>query len=434
MSSAILAVVIYLVSLLFIVFERVDKAIVALTGALLLIVSGILTPHQAIEAIDFETIWLLMGMMMIIYISQKSGIFNWLSTNLAKVTKGNPLVIFILFISGTALFSAFLDNVTTILIVVPITIAITQGLGLNTKVFVISEIMFSNIGGALTLIGDPPNILIGGHTKFSFNQFIVNLWLPVSVSLFFILGTLALFHWKEIKPIKNNLTKLFLAHLLIKKISHKFYKQVLKKSFIIKVLTVLLFTILGFVLQTSFHLPVGIVAMCGAMILLLVTTDHVNLHETFNKVEWPTLFFFAGLFILTGGLKESGVLNAISHSVVALTHNPAYLLLIILWLSGLVSMLVDNIPFVMVMLPIVSQIEPIFPDEKVQLLYWALSLGACFGGNGTIIGASANVVGVSLANKAGIKINFWDYFKTAFPLTLITLGISSVYLMLRLNW
>ena len=434
MTPLIISIVVYLVFLIFIIFERIDKAIIALSGALILIVTGVLTPEQAISHIDFETILLLMGMMMIMYITTKSGIFYWISTKLAAFTKGNPFMLFVIFLSITALFSAFFDNVTTILIVVPITIALTKGMGLDPLLFVISEIMCSNIGGALTLIGDPPNILIGSAADLSFNAFIINLWMPITASLLFVIGILIIRNWDKVKTIQGNLIKLFLAHLLIQKIQHQFCKKVFKKKFIFYTLSILILTVLGFVFQRQLHLEVGIVAMCGAMLLLIFTTKHVNLHETFTKVEWPTLFFFIGLFILTGGLEETGVLNVISDRIIGMTDNFTILLIVVLWLSGIVSMLVDNIPFVAVMIPIIFDIQEVYSaNPNVALLWWALSLGACLGGNGTLIGASANVVGASLATKEGVPITFMRYTKAALPLTLMTLIISSLYLLYRLQ-
>ncbi len=434
-DKSIISITVYLSCLIFIVFERIDKTIIAIGGALILILLGVFDVKEAINYIDFETILLLMGMMMIMHICHKSEIFSWLSTKIAALTKGNPFLIFLVFLFVTAVFSAFFDNVTTILIIVPITLAITKGMGINPKLFIVSEIIFSNIGGALTLIGDPPNIIIGSKVGLSFNTFIYNMGLPVILSIITIYLVLVLFNWKEIKPIKTNLSKLFLSYLLIKKIQLQFSKKVLKKRFIYITLLILILSILGFVYAHSLNISVGVLSMLAATVLLIFTTKEVDLNETLNKVEWPTLFFFAGLFIITGSLEKTGVLAYFSHGIISITDNFTYLLILVLWVSGIVSMLVDNIPFVTIMIPIIYDIQEVFSgNPHVSLLWWALALGACLGGNGTLIGASANVVGVSLASKEGVNITFLDYMKMAFPLTFITLVISSIYLLIRLTY
>lgn len=426
-----LALGIFLTALIFIIIEHVDKAVVATIGAIAMVIAGILTPEEAFHSIDFETITLLMGMMMIMDISRKSEIFNWVSTKLAEKTKGNPFLIFIIFLLITAVFSAFLDNVTTIIIVIPITIALTKGMGINPKPYIVGEIIMSNIGGALTLVGDPPNILIGSAAKLSFNEFIINLWMPVLASIVLVLGIFIIKDWKAIKPLQKNLKKLFLSHILLKKIRYQFYKKKLKRGFIFSTLLVLFLTVSGFVLQKQLGVSVGIIAMAGAMLLLLITTKEVNFHKTLQKIEWPTLLFFIGLFIMAAGLEKSGILELLSHQIINITDNFTYTLLIILWSAGIISMFLDNIPFVAVMIPVILNLQGTMTPDQGQLLWWALSLGACLGGNGTIIGASANVVGVGLAEKGGIKLTFFSYMKVAFPLTILTLIIATFYLIFR---
>lgn len=435
MSAMITAIVIYIICFIFIIIEHVDKAVIAISGALLMILFKIITPEEAIEYIDFETILLLMGMMMIVDITQRSHIFSWISTKFVGYTRGNPLLIFFVFMLFTAIFSAFFDNVTTILIIVPITIAVTKRMGLDPKLYVISEIMFSNIGGALTLIGDPPNILIGSTAKLSFNDFIINLWMPVLASIIFIGIIMTIVNWKKIKPFEKNLLKLFTSQLLIRKIHMQFCKEHLEKKFILTSVIIVTCIILSFIFQKHLDLTVGIIAMIGAMVLLMSTTKYVQFHETLSKVEWPTLFFFMGLFMLTGGLEKTGFLELISHYILNLTDNFTILVIIVLWLAGLVSMIFDNIPFVAVMIPVIMEIQLAYPNHPhIGLLWWALSLGACFGGNGTLIGASANVVGAGLAQKNNVQITFLGYMKTAFPLTLITLVLSTIYLLYRLSY
>lgn len=428
-----IALAIFVAALLLIVTDVIDKAVVAITGALLMIIFGIMGPEEAFHSIDFETIILLMGMMMIMDISMRSEIWNWLSTKLAEFTRGNPLWIFLIFLLVTAFFSAFLDNVTTIIIVVPITIALTKGMGINPKPYILGEIILSNIGGALTLIGDPPNILIGSGAKLSFNDFIVNLWVPITISIVIVMGIMTALYWKNIKPIRKNLEKLFLSNILLKKIRYQFYKKTLKKEFIFMTLSIIVLTILGFIFQQTLGLSVGVIAMTSAMILLIVTAKDVKLHETITKIEWPTLLFFIGLFIMAAGLEKVGFLQLISNLISGVTEDPTYLLLIILWSTGAVSMILNNIPFVAVMIPVIMDMQDVMPAGQETLLWWALALGACLGGNATIIGASANVVGVSLAEKEGVRFSFLSYMKTALPITIVTLVISSIYLIYRVN-
>jgi len=430
----LIALSIFIIALILIIFEHIDKAVIAIVGALLMVIFGILTPEEAFHAIEFETIILLMGMMMIMDISRKSEVFSWISTKLAEKTKGNPLLIFFIFLFVTALFSAFMDNVTTIIIVVPITIALTKGMRINPKPYIIGEIMLSNIGGALTLVGDPPNILIGSAANLSFNEFIINLWPPILASIIAVVLILIVANWRAVRPITKDLKKLFLSHLLLEKIKYQFAQKRLRKRFIAVTLAVLGLTILGFIFQNFLGISVGIIALTGAMILLIVTTKETNFHETLSRIEWPTLLFFMGLFIMAAGLEHTGFLELISGKLTSLTDNFVYTLLIILWGAGIISMFLDNIPFVTVMIPIITNMQTGLTPEQTMLLWWALALGACLGGNGTIIGASANVVGISLAEKEGIGINFTSYMKTALPLTIITLMISSIYLVYRANF
>lgn len=427
----ILTAVIFMTVFVIIIFEWVDKAVVALAGAILLMVTRILTFEEAIEAINFEIIFLLAAMMIIVEIAQESGLFTLLNFKLARYSKGSPFLIFLFFTLVTAFSSAFLDNVTTILIVVPLTIALTNGMGYNPFPFVMGEIMLSNIGGALTLIGDPPNILVGTMAKLSFNSFIIHLWIPI---LFIVLFTLAAFYmlrWKDLKPIHHHLPKLFLSNLLLQRLKYQFLKTNLNQQYMLTVFGILLLTIIGFLLQLVINLPLGVIAFTGALTLMLVVHRKIHVHHVFSKVEWPTLGFFAGLFILVAGLEAVGLLEMIAQFVTSLTTNFAALLMIILWSAGFFSMVVDNIPFVTVMIPIIFNIqEHTAVNPHISLLWWALILGAALGGNGTIIGASANVIGTDLARKNGVKITFLSYFKYSFPLTLMALVISSAYLLI----
>mgnify|MGYP001603806104 CR=1 FL=1 len=244
-----LALIIFGFAFLLIILEAYDKSLIALSGALLMVVLRILTPAEAIEAIEFETILLLLGMMILVNIASKSGIFSWISLRIASLTRGNPLAIFLFFSLLTAVLSAFLDNVTTVILIVPLTIELVKGMGRDPKPYIFAEIIFSNIGGTLTLIGDPPNIMIGGATGFSFLDFVLNLWIPVSISAVLVIGVFILTNWKKLRPITDNLTELFVADILIKKLTHKFLKRVLHPDFVIKVISILVLTIVMFLLD-----------------------------------------------------------------------------------------------------------------------------------------------------------------------------------------
>lgn len=425
------ALSVFIVSFLTIVFEVFDKAIAAMAGAVIMIFLGILTFDQAIEAVDFETIGLLMGMMILVDLASSSGVFSWLNVKIARLTKGQPWLIFLLFIVVTFLFSAFLDNVTTMLIIVPVVLSLTKGMGLNSKFFLVALILFSNIGGGLTLIGDPTNIIIGSAAKLSFNDFIQNLIIPISAVSIVISLLMGIFNWRALKPTTGNLKQLFVSNLLIQKIEIQFVQKALRPSFIIKVLCVLALTLLGFIFQPYIGVPVSVMAISGAIILLLMTTEHASVHDSLAKVEWPTLFFFAGLFMMVAGLEQVGLLELIGNTVISFSDDYLTLILLILWSSAIVSMLLDNIPFVTVMVPIIFQVQPFLPTGvDPNMLWWALSLGAVLGACGTPIGSSANVVSMGVARRNGINVSFLDYLKIGLPLTFAALSIASMYFII----
>ncbi len=429
-----LPVLIFIAIFVLIVFEVFDKAILATAGAILMLLFGIINFHEAIEAIEFETIILLMAMMLLVEVSRESGIFSWLTVKMAKISKGSPLLIFLLFALTTAFISAFLDNVTTIVLVVPVTIALVKGMGRDPKPYVIGEIIFSNIGGAMTLIGDPPNIIIGGATGLTFIQFIQNLWIPVLISLAVISAIFVPLHWKShFKPIATDLKKLFLSHLLIKKITYRFLSTELSKTFMLKSVVVLALTMFAFLMQQFFGVNVAVIALSGAITLLLVAHKEVKFEHSLQRVEWSTLLFFAGLFVMVGAIEKVGILDHISAFIVNASGGGYFMLLfLILWISGFTSMILDNIPFVTIMVPVIFSIQAqLDPALNGQLLWWALALGACLGGNGTMIGASANVIGIDLAKKEGVQVTFLEYLKYGLPLAVITLIISSGYLFFR---
>ncbi len=430
MEGVFIPIVVFLAVYAAITFELVNKAVAALLGVMVLIVLHIIDEHTAIEFIDFETIMLLLGMMTIVAILRKSGFFTIVSVKIAELTRGSPLKILVLFSIVTAVLSAFLDNVTTVLIVIPIVIELTAGMGLDPKVYVISQAIISNVGGTATLIGDPPNIIIGSKVGLNFNQFILNLGIPIAIAFAAALVYIWLTNREKFRPIDTNLAKLFSVQLLLEKIRFNYLDIRLDKRFLGKSLACLCLAILLFVTQTVTKLTPGVVALFVAMILFVITK--VDVEHMLEEIEWSTLLFFAGLFILVGVLEEKGVIEWIAHNVfLRIGRNPYVIVLVVLWVSGIVSGFLDNIPFTITMIPIVQLILSTNPIPN-NILWWALSLGACLGGNLTMIGASANIVSVGMAKKFNHNISFLDFMKASAAITILTLLIASVYLTVYL--
>ncbi|MCF8053125.1 MAG: ArsB/NhaD family transporter [Desulfobacterales bacterium] len=430
MENALIPVAVFLAVYVALTFELINKAVAALLGVMVLLVLRVVDEHQAVEFIDFETLMLLLGMMSIVAILRRSGFFTILSVKIAELTQGSPLKILVLFSIVTAVLSAFLDNVTTVLIIIPIIIELTSGMGLDPKLYVISQAVISNIGGTATLIGDPPNIIIGSKVGLTFNQFIVNLTLPVIVSFFAALVFIWATNRQRFRPIDTNLARLFSVQLLLEKIRQHFLDTRIDRLFLAKGLGCLALAILLFVTQTVTGLTPGVVALLVAMILFTIT--RVDVEEMLEEIEWSTLLFFAGLFILVGVLEEKGVIEWIARNVfLQVGDNPYVIVLVVLWVSGIVSGFLDNIPFTITMIPIVNLMMQTNPIPN-NILWWALSLGACLGGNFTMIGASANIVSIGMAKRYGQEISFLEFMKASVLITLITLVIASGYLMLYL--
>jgi Na+/H+ antiporter NhaD/arsenite permease-like protein len=369
-------------------------------------------------------------MMIIVSILSRSGFFTIVSVKIAEVTQGSPVRILVLFSIVTAVMSAFLDNVTTVLIIIPIIIELTRGMGLDPKKYVLSQALISNVGGTATLIGDPPNIIIGSKVGLTFNQFMFNLAPIVIVVFIVVLFALWLGNREEFKPINTNLTKLLTVHLLLEKIRFEFMNIKIDHSMMWKGLICLALAIGLFMTQTITGLAPGVVALSVAMLLFIVSKADVE--DVLEEVEWSTLMFFAGLFILVGVLEEKGAIEWIAHHVfVKVGDNPYIAVLMVLWVSGIASGFLDNIPFTITMIPIVHLMLESNPIPN-NILWWALALGACFGGNITMIGSSANIVSVGIAKKHGVNISFMDFMKTGILVTLISLTLASIYLTLYL--
>jgi Na+/H+ antiporter NhaD/arsenite permease-like protein len=437
MSDLTLATIIFVATYGIIISERLDRAVVALTGAGLMIAFGVLDQDEALQAIDPNTIALLVGMMIIINVLKRTGVFRYAGWQTAIRLGGDPWKMMVGFALFTAIASAFLDNVTTILLMVPVTIAICEDLGLDPRPFMITQVIASNIGGTATLIGDPPNILIGSATGLDFVAFLVNLAPVVVLLLPLMLGGFWLIYRRGGRlgtPTVEARQALRSADARI----HIGNARLLRRS-----LVVLTLTILGFLFHSVLHLEAGTVAMFGAVLLLLLA--RLDLHPILAEVEWPTIFFFIGLFILVGGIEQIGLLDKIARRVVDSTDgNLALTALALLWFAGVASAIVDNIPAVATLIPLTFAVARLtFPElaalddaalavhPDVVPLWWALALGACLGGNGTLVGASANVVAVGIAERRDEPIGFWGFTRIGAPFAFGSLIVASIYLWLR---
>lgn len=421
-QQAILAIGIFLVIYGIIISEKLHRTIVSMFGGILMVVFGIVDQETAIHHIDFNTLGLLTGMMIIVSITAETGLFKYIAIWAAKKAKGDPLRILLALGLITALASAFLDNVTTVLLMVPVTFSITYQLRVNPMPYLLTEIFASNIGGTATLIGDPPNIMIGSAVKeLSFMAFINNLSAISFFILFVTLAILAFWYRNDLKT-EEELKK---GIMLLDEKSEIKDKLLLKKC-----LTILALTIGGFFIHQIVHVESATVALAGAFLLLLLTGEHF-LEEALAKVEWTTIFFFVGLFVLVSGLIETGVIAKLAASAMGLTGGDlTATALLILWMSAIASAFVDNIPFVATMIPMIQEMGNM-GLSNLEPLWWSLSLGACLGGNGTLIGASANVIVAGLAAKEGHHMSFVKFLWVGFPLMIISIIISTVYIYLR---
>ncbi|MFZ5642293.1 MAG: SLC13 family permease [Bacillota bacterium] len=413
------AVAVFLITYAVIVSEKIHRAVVALVGAALIALGKILSTEEAIHSIDFNTIGLLVGMMIIVGITRQTGVFEYLAIKAARNSGGHPLKIMAALALVTAVLSAFLDNVTTVLLIVPVTFAIAQKLELNPLPFLIVEIIASNVGGTATLIGDPPNIMIGSKTSLGFMDFMINLT-PVIVVVY----VLTLFLLRMIYR-KQLVTRPELQKSIMELNENDEIKDpVLLK----KCMLVLFLTVSGFILHQFVHLESSVIALSGASLLLLLSRQDPE--HALHAVEWPVIFFFAGLFVIVGALEHVGVIEAIARFSLEVTGGEVVSSgLLILWISAIASAFVDNIPFVATMIPLIQDMGRLGGIENINFLWWSLSLGACLGGNGTIIGASANVVVIGMAEKRGTHITFVGFMKVAFPLMLMSIVISTAYLL-----
>ncbi|MBO8172613.1 MAG: ArsB/NhaD family transporter [Bacillaceae bacterium] len=426
---AYLALFIFGMTYLLIILETKNRTVMALAGAVVMLITGIVELERAFRIhIEWGTITLLISMMIMVSIANWSGVFHYLSIKAAKQAKGEPAALFIRLMIFTAVGSALLDNVTTVLLIVPITLTITRLLNLNPFPFLLSEIFASNIGGMATLIGDPPNIMIGGaNPHLTFNDFLIHL--SPAALMIFVFAIIYLYVLFGHTFVVNKKTKSQLMQ-----INEKDYIKdavLMRKSLIVMALT-----LLGFIVHDKLGLEAPVIAAAGAVLLMLWAVDDKGIEDALVSVEWGTIFFFGGLFVLVGGLVDTGVIKELALFTLDVTeHDIPMSALMILWVSGLASGIVDNIPFVATMIPLIQDMgDGLGLGEtslEMSVLWWALSLGACLGGNATLIGSSANVIVAGMAMRESNAFSFVEFVKVGFPLTVISLVIATFYLYIR---
>jgi Na+/H+ antiporter NhaD/arsenite permease-like protein len=411
--------------------EKINRAIIALIGAGVMILVGVLDQEEAIRGIDFNTIGLLTGMMILVSISRRSGMFQYLAIWSAQAAKAHPAGILVILQITTAVLSAFLDNVTTVLLVVPVTLAVCTTLKVPSYPYLFAEIFASNIGGTATLIGDPPNILIGSQAGLSFNDFVWHLT-PVIIVVMLVQTLIIHLLWGKDLRASEEAEREVMA---MKAVDSILDWRLLRQS-----LVVLTAVMLAFVFARPLHLEPATIALFGAAVLMLLDNwahdsekaSH-SIHSTFGDVEWITIFFFIGLFVVVHGVDVGGLLALLANKLVAATggqlSTTGYAML---WVSAVLSAIVDNIPFVATMIPLIKNMAPAFGGpEHIQPLWWCLSLGACLGGNGTLIGASANLTVAGIGERNGVPFRFVTYTLYAFPMMLVSVAICHIYLWLR---
>ena len=414
-----LAAGIFLLTYALIATDRLDRTAVALAGGLAMVAFGVIDQAEAFAAIDLNVIFLLAGMMILAGILRRTGFFQWIAIRVIRLSGGEPVRLLVMLSIVTAVLSAFLDNVTTVVLVAPVTLYVASVLSLSAIPFLVAQILASNIGGSATLIGDPPNILIGSASGLDFNAFLFNM-APVSILILVVFLVIAPVLFRSQLRGSGSGADVLLALDEAAVITDP--------ALLRRALIVLGFTVLGFVLQGPLGLETATIALLGATVLLLVT--RVDPEPAFREVDWPTLFFFVGLFMLVEGLVATGIVRAVGESLVEMTGGePVPTTLGLLWLSGIASGFIDNIPYTVTMIPVVEQLGQ--SGVAIEPLWWSLALGACLGGNATIVGASANVVAANLSARAGQPIGFVAFLRMGLIVTFLSLLISTVYVWVR---
>jgi Na+/H+ antiporter NhaD/arsenite permease-like protein len=414
-----LAIGIFALALAAIVSERVDRTKAALLGAVLVLLTQTIDQEQAIEAIDFNTIGLLAGMMLIVRITEPTGFYDYLAIRAGQIARGRSLGVVVALSVTTAVLSAFLDNLTTMLLMVPITFLLADTLDIDPIPLIIIEIVTSNIGGTATLIGDPPNILIAGATDLSFNEFVVNL-APAAVAAFVVVTSALYLGYRRRLRVSES------AQERVMQLDAR--KSIEDAAELRRTAPVLAITLLAFFVHKQLHLEPATVALAGATAMLLLTRQPVE--KALAGIEWPTLFFFLGLFVMVGALQATGAIGEIADGIASVTQGDRSAELMgILWVSAVASGIVDNIPFTATMIPVVQELQA--GNSGDDAYWWALALGACFGGNATLIAAAANVAAAGMAQRAGHPISFITFLKAGVPATALSMLVATAYVALR---
>ena len=417
--SQIVSIAVFVVVMFAIMTEKLHRSLAAIVGAMLVLALHVLPFDAAMEHIDFNTLGVLLGMMLFVSVVKLSGMFEFLAIKAARLANGEPWKVMLLFVLLTAVLSAFLDNVTTVLLIGPMTLTVCKLLDVNPIPFFMTEILASNIGGTATLIGDPPNIMIGSAAGFTFFDFILYDAPAVVVILAAVLVVFYFLYGRKMQVNEEHRARIMELdeHAMIKN------KRLLKQSYVMIGLVVV-----GFMAHGALGLESSVIALGAAGIIMLISGESIE--EALANVEWTTLAFFAGLFVIVGAMAETGVIEMLAHALIDATGGNVFVTMLVLLIgSAVISSFLDNIPFVATMIPILLAMESSGMD--VTPLWWAVSLGACLGGNGTLIGASANVVLSDISKKNGHEITFVQFLKTGFPIMLLTVAIAGLYLVMR---
>lgn len=417
----IIAVAVFLIVILLIISERVHRTAAAMAGAMVLILTGVMSADKALSYIDFNTIGVLVGMMIFVAIVRRSGMFEYIAVRAAKAEHGDPWKIMVAFTLITAVLSAILDNVTTVLLVGPMSIAIARMLKIDPVPFLMGQILASNVGGTATLIGDPPNIMIGSAAHLSFMDFLENTGFAVLFILAVLILLMKIVYEKKIEMGTVDTSA-------IEKLDPS--KSITNRALMRKGIIVLICVIVGFMFHDKLGIESSVIALTAAAVMLIIGREDVN--EAIQDVEWTTILFFMSLFVVVGGLTETGIIKELASKIINATDgHPMVTMLVLLWASALLSSILDNIPFVATLIPLILAMQADGMD--VTSFWWAISLGACLGGNGTMIGASANVVLSDISTKHGYPITFKSYLKVGMPFMLLSIVISTVFLVVKFD-
>lgn len=417
----IIAVAVFLIVILLIISERVHRTAAAMAGAMVLILTGVMSADKALSYIDFNTIGVLVGMMIFVAIVRRSGMFEYIAVRAAKAVHGDPWKIMVAFTLITAMLSAILDNVTTVLLVGPMSIAIARMLKIDPVPFLMGQILASNVGGTATLIGDPPNIMIGSAAHLSFMDFLENTGFAVLFILVVLILLMKIVYEKKIELGTVDTGA-------IEKLDPS--KSITNRALMKKGIIVLICVIVGFMFHDKLGIESSVIALTAAAVMLIIGREDVN--EAIQDVEWTTILFFMSLFVVVGGLTETGIIKELASKIIDATNgHPMVTMLVLLWASALLSSILDNIPFVATLIPLILAMQADGID--VTSFWWAISLGACLGGNGTMIGASANVVLSDISTKHGYPITFKSYLKVGMPFMLLSIVIATVFLVVKFD-